>query len=323
MVKKIKILIILIFAFFLTHIHLHAAVDNDEKIIVNIQKGEGVRKIAKKMKSKQLIASEFAFLFLTQITKSQDKLKAGVYSFSKKDGMLKILKRLKSGSTNLVRITIPEGNNIKQTAEIIAKALPIDTNKFIEIANLNNLEGYLMPETYFVDLSIDEQSLIEMMNNEFKKKFYAQLNDRLKETGEDLKNIIILASIVEKEAVKPEERAIIAAVFKNRIDKEIPLQSCATVLYAMGIVKPKLSIEDTKFASPFNTYIHHGLPPAPICSPGIESIKAALYPAQTDSLYFVSNGDGTHIFSSDFRKHVSNKRIASINRQNLKKINKK
>jgi UPF0755 protein len=158
-----------------------------------------------------------------------------------------------------------------------------------------------------------------MMNNEFNKRVTADMRERAKDINEDLKNIITLASIVEKEAVKPEERPVIAAVFYNRLKKKIPLQSCATVLYAMGVTKAKLSVEDTKFESPYNTYRHYGLPPGPICSPGIDSIKAVLYPAQTDSLYFVSSGDGTHMFSQTFEEHKNNKKTASAKKKNKNK----
>jgi UPF0755 protein len=291
----------------------------EENIEINIRKGEGVAVIAQYLKEKKLILSKTLFLFLTEITKSQNKLKAGLYSFSKKDGVFKILKSLKNGSKNLLRITVPEGNNIKQTAEIISRVLPINKDKFIEIAQLDNLEGYLMPETYLVNSNMSEKDLIVMMRNEFEKKLSADMRQKAAEIKKSLKDIIILASIVEKEAVKAEERPIIASVFYNRLDKGIPLQSCATVLYAMGITKEKLSIEDTKFESPYNTYIHYGLPPSPICSPGIASVKAVLEPANTDNLYFVSNGDGTHLFASSFEDHKNAKKAASRNRRENKK----
>ena len=140
-----------------------------------------------------------------------------------------------------------------------------------------------------------------------------------------MKGIITLASIIEKEAVKPEERAIISAVFHNRIKKRIRLESCATVLYAMGANKARLTVEDTKLDSPYNTYRHFGLPPGPICSPGIESIRAALYPANTSSLFFVSAGNGSHLFSESLSEHIKNKNITkrNIKKQQLDKQQKK
>jgi UPF0755 protein len=148
-----------------------------------------------------------------------------------------------------------------------------------------------------------------MMHNEFNKKITPVMHERAKELNVPFKDIITMASIIEKEVVKPEERSIIAAVFYNRLKRKMMLQSCATVLYAMGVTKEKLSLEDTKFKSPYNTYLHFGLPPGPISNPGIESIKAALYPAESGVLYFVSAGDGSHFFAKTFSEHVKNKQI--------------
>jgi UPF0755 protein len=149
------------------------------------------------------------------------------------------------------------------------------------------------------------------------------MQDRAQEIGFSMRDIIILASIIEKEAVKPDERAVISSVFHNRLKKGIKLESCATVLYAMGIVKPHLTYEDIKFDSPYNTYIYAGLPPSPICNPGIESITAALYPADTDKLFFVASGDGGHLFADGFKQHVENKKIANDNAKKKKNRNNK
>ena len=130
---------------------------------------------------------------------------------------------------------------------------------------------------------------------------------RLKEINKPKRDVIILASIVEKEAIADSERPIIAGVFLNRLSKGMRLESCSTVLYAMGINKERLTFKDLKFDSPYNTYKYKGLPPGPICNPGAESIDAVLYPQQTDSLFFVSKGNGTHYFSSTFEQHVKNK----------------
>jgi UPF0755 protein len=175
-----------------------------------------------------------------------------------------------------------------------------------------------MPETYFVSQNSKEESMIKILRDEFDKKVTAEMYERAKQMGIPMKNIITMASIVEKESMKPEERAVIAGIFYNRLKMKIRLESCATVLYAMGVNKPNLSIADTKYPSPYNTYLHYGLPPGPITNPGIESIKAALYPVSTDNLFFVAIGGGQHLFSPNLEQHVRNKVEAKARQQEQK-----
>jgi UPF0755 protein len=307
--KKIGVTISVFFIIFMVFFCLGFMPTAGEKALFVVRKGENFSTVASRLEEQNLILSKKLFLLFVKLTNSQNKLKTGIYELSGRDGIFRILKQLKNNSRNFIRFTIPEGNNIKQTADIIADKVKIDKEKFIKIANDRNLEGYLMPETYFVSLGVSEEELIDMMYNEFNKKITPVMHERAKELNIPFKDIITMASIIEKEVVKPEERSIIAAVFYNRLKRKMMLQSCATVLYAMGVTKEKLSLEDTKFKSPYNTYLHFGLPPGPISNPGVESIKAALYPADSGVLYFVSAGDGSHFFAKTFSEHVKNKQI--------------
>ncbi|MDR0399032.1 endolytic transglycosylase MltG [Candidatus Endomicrobiellum devescovinae] len=309
MAKKIGVTISVFFIIFMVFFCLGFMPTAGEKALFVVRKGENFSTVASRLEEQNLILSKKLFLLFVKLTNSQNKLKTGIYELSGRDGIFRILKQLKNNSRNFIRFTIPEGNNIKQTADIIADKVKIDKEKFIKIANDRNLEGYLMPETYFVSLGVSEEELIDMMYNEFNKKITPVMHERAKELNIPFKDIITMASIIEKEVVKPEERSIIAAVFYNRLKRKMMLQSCATVLYAMGVTKEKLSLEDTKFKSPYNTYLHFGLPPGPISNPGVESIKAALYPADSGVLYFVSAGDGSHFFAKTFSEHVKNKQI--------------
>lgn len=302
--KKTIILLSIIIFIFIAYLVIPA-----KKISITVKNGEGASSVAFSLKQEKLISSKNFFVLVSKITGASSKIKAGAYEFSKKDNTFTILRKLKKGTSTLVKITIPEGSNIKQTAEILSKKIKIDRDKFIKIAVDKKMEGYLMPETYMFDPAMNEEEIINMMKREFDKKVTSEMQKRAKEINMPMEKVIILASIIEKEAVKPEERSIISAVFHNRLKKRMRLESCATVLYAMGKNKPRLSIEDTKFESPYNTYTNFGLPPAPICSPGIESIKAALYPADTNSLFFVARGDGGHLFSSTLEGHNRNKQI--------------
>jgi UPF0755 protein len=282
-----------------------------EKTTFTVEKGESFSKVASRLEEQNLILSKKLFLFFVKITNSQEKLKAGIFEICGSEGMFEVLKKLKNNSKNFIRITIPGGNNINQISDIIAAKVKIDKDKFIKIALGRNLEGYLMPETYFVSPGISEEELIDMMNNEFNKKITPDMYKRAEELKIPFKDIIIMASIIEKEAANPEEKSVIAAVFYNRLKKNMRLQSCATVLYAMGIVKERLSLEDIRFKSSYNTYLHLGLPPGPISNPGIQSIMAALYPKNCDVLFFVSDRDRGHLFAKTFAEHVKNKQIAN------------
>jgi UPF0755 protein len=309
MAKKICVIIFIFFIIFMVFFCLCFMPTTGDKTLFVVRKGENFSTVASFLKEQNLILSKKLFLFLVKFTNSQNKLKTGIHELSGRDGIFRILKQLKNNSRNFIRIIIPEGNNIEQTASIIADKVKIDEKKFVRIANDRNLEGYLMPETYFVSLGVSEEELIDMMYNEFNKKITFGMRARAKELNIPFSDIIIMASIIEKEVVKQEERNIIAAVFYNRLKRKMMLQSCATVLYAMGVTKEKLSLEDIKFKSQYNTYLHFGLPPGPISNPGMKSIRAALYPADSDVLYFVSVGDGSHFFAKTFSEHIKNKQI--------------
>jgi len=177
-------------------------------------------------------------------------------------------------------------------------------DKFLKIVEEKKLEGYLFPETYFVNYDISEEQIIEIMVDQFNKVFTKELEERGKEFNFARRDVIILASIIEKEAAKEEERPLISAVFHNRLKKRWYLESCATVQYALGKHKNRLTYKDLKVDSPYNTYAHFGLPPGPICNPGFGSIEAALYPADSDLMFFVAEGEGTHRFSKYYQKHL-------------------
>ncbi|MDR0915131.1 MAG: endolytic transglycosylase MltG [Endomicrobium sp.] len=208
-----------------------------------------------------------------------------------------------------IRVTVPEGQNIYQTAECIYRTFPINKNKFVRIAQFKKMEGYLMPETYFLTVNMNESQIIDMMYKEFKNKITNSMYKRAHDLNLNFNDVIILASIIEKEVSNSDERRIVASIFYNRLNRKIKLQSCATVLYAIGLHKVKLSLNDTKINSPYNTYKYFGLPPGPICSPSLDSIKAALYPKLSRKLFFVSQGNGKHLFAKNFEEHKKNKQI--------------
>ncbi|MDR3281904.1 MAG: endolytic transglycosylase MltG, partial [Endomicrobium sp.] len=205
-----------------------------KKLLVRIQKCATATEIVVHLKEKKNIYSKKMFLILATSIAYQKKFKQRICRFSERTTIFNMVKSLTNSSKNILRVTVPEGENIRQTAEIISKVLKIDKKKFIRIAKIRNMEGYLMPETYFFTSDTSEAEIIDMMYFEFNKKITPFMYERAKKLNLDFKDIIIIASIVEKEAVESNERKIIAAVFLNRLNKKIKLQSCATVLYAMG-----------------------------------------------------------------------------------------
>jgi UPF0755 protein len=236
--------------------------------------------------------------------------------------------RILTGTPVSVSVTFAEGLNYSQIQSLLLKKNLININNFNKIANNdvfdykflenlpmreNRLEGYLFPDTYKFDVSAGESTIIKTFLNNFDKKFkpeYYIRAEELKKSKKDINSIddiITIASIIEREAKVDSERELIAGVFYNRLKAKQRLESCATIQYIFyqkeGIIKEKISIEDTKVIDIYNTYQNQGLPPGPICCPGEESIKAALFPAEHDFRYFVAKGDGTHVFSRTLKEH--------------------
>ena len=314
-IKKIILTIFIIFVFVAVLMVSYATREN-RTVEVFIPKGATPHKISKILKDSEVISSEKLFLVLIKFYGYSTKLQAGLYDFNTKDSLNIIIQKIKNGESKNIKVTIPEGYNIKQIAKVLSEHKICDEQKFIKSAAEQNMEGFLFPNTYFLLPQMSETEIIKVMNDEFNKFWTKERQERLKQINKTERDVVILASIVEKEAVADSERPIIAGVFLNRLSKGMRLESCSTVLYAMGVNKERLSFEDLKFESPYNTYRYKGLPPGPICNPGAEAIDAVLYPQATDSLYFVSKGNGTHYFSSTFEQHVKNKVISKKNKKN-------
>ena len=314
-IKKIILTFFIIFVLIIVLMISNATKEN-RTVEVFIPKGASPHKIAKILKDSEIISSKKIFLVLIKFYGYSTKLQAGLYDFNTKDSLNSIIEKIKNGESKNIKITIPEGFNIKQIAKVLSEHNICDEQKFINLAQQKNKEGYLFPNTYFLLPQMSESEVIDIMNEEFNKFWTKERQERLQQINKTLRDIIILASIVEKEAVADSERPIIAGVFLNRLSKGMRLESCSTVLYAMGINKERLSFEDLKFDSPYNTYKYKGLPPGPICNPGAKAIDAVLYPQVTDSLYFVSKGNGTHYFSSTFEQHIKNKIVSKKNKKN-------
>jgi len=284
-----------------------------------IKRGMNVREIAQDLAEKGLIGDENFFVFFAKACGWEKGLKAGRYRIRPGGSLWQILHLLSQGKSITEDVTIPEGLTLKEIAGLLKRKLEVDSTAFVEIAtdqsfcqklgvNAPNLEGYLFPNTYKLCWGMKEKEIAKLMADELFKVFTPDLKARAENLGLSLHQVLTLASLIEKETGLPQERPLISAVFHHRLQMGMPLQCDPTVLYALHLPHHILTKRDLRTNSPYNTYLHPGLPPGPICNPGLASIKAALWPASTNYLYFVAQGDGSHIFSHTNREHINARR---------------
>jgi len=283
-----------------------------------IEEGMSAAQIGHLLQAKGIIDSRYFFTLMAKLYGLENRLKAGKYHFEGPTTAFSALKRLKAGGALTEQVTIPEGLTVRQIAGVLQKAIEIDSARFVTLAqnpgffgklgvHAPSLEGYLFPDTYRFYWQTPEEKILETMVKRFHQVFADSLKQRATQLRMSVHQVLTLASIIEKEAQVPLERPLISGVFHRRLKLGMPLQADPTVIYALGGRKRRLSKADTRVNSPYNTYLHRGLPPGPICNPGRDSILAALYPVKVDYLYFVAKGDGTHIFTKSLNSHINAK----------------
>jgi UPF0755 protein len=250
------------------------------------------------------------FQHTTKLMKVDGKLQTGEYRFSSSQSISQIIDQLVKGKTIRYSITVPEGFQTKQIARLLADKNIADHDEFLELAKREEQfrEGYLFPDTYEFPKNFGAENVLKLMHKNFEDTVYQHIDPKQEfPAGLNFEQIIILASIIEKEAQGAEDKPKIASVFYNRLKVGMPLQSCATIQYLLGQPQEKLTQQDLDTDSPYNTYLHSGLPPGPICNPGLDSILAAVLPAQEEYFYFVLGKEGKHIFSKTYQEHLHNK----------------
>jgi len=297
--------------------------DSSDKVAFVLEPGMNASEVAAKLETDHLIRQASVFRQLCRINKADSKLVAGLYYLSPSMSSREILDTLMKGpEPEVVRITIPEGYTVAQIVDKLVENSLGTKNEFYDamerfdqdnysfLADIpsgeNRLEGFLFPDTYFFDKKATPSETIERFLQRFKQELTAETTNRLAERNMSVFEWLIKASLVEKEAKKAEERPLIAGVFENRLKIDMPLESCATIQYILGEVKPVLTIADTQIDSPYNTYRNTGLPPGPIANPGHASLQAALYPKDTDYFFFVAKNDGSHAFAVTYEEHLKN-----------------
>jgi UPF0755 protein len=291
---------------------------SDEQMLLTVPVGSSLGQIAEKLEQRGLIRSKEAFKIYVKAAGAERSLKAGDYRLSAQMDVRQLLERLTTGELSYFTVTFPEGTTIKDIARILAKKGLVNEQDFVEsvqnpdfaenysdlTSKTGNPEGFLFPDTYRIAEGTSPEDIALMQIQRFRQIFTPEMYEEAQRLKMTVAEVVTLASIIEKEAMLPEERPIISAVFHNRLRLKRPLESCATVQYALGYHKPVLTYADLEIDSPYNTYRHAGLPPAPIANPGLDSILAALYPAEVDYLYFVAKNDGSHVFSKTYNEHL-------------------
>jgi|MTBAKSStandDraft_2_1061841.scaffolds.fasta_scaffold02566_7 UPF0755 protein len=289
-------------------------------VYLEIKRGDTLQTVVKALYKRGITPSPTSFKLFYKIFGW--KINAGDYYLKGYVNIIELAGMFRKGFKKGIRVTIPEGFHYRQVAELLAeKGVIADSREMMSLyrdpALLEelkipgpSLEGYCYPDTYYFTPGEDPREIVRFLNSELHAKIAREgLDAPLRESPWTLHEVLTLASVVEGEARLPEERPVIAQVFEKRLKIGMPLESCATVLFALGKHRDKLYFEDLEIDSPYNTYKIYGLPPGPINNPGIDSIKAVLYPASTDYLYFVSKNDGSHHFSRTYEEHLEAKRL--------------
>jgi UPF0755 protein len=307
------ILLLLLSTFLWVYQGLEPVDQEGRNQIFVVEEGATLNRVAADLEAAHLIRSSTLFRLASRFMENDHLIKTGEYRLSSAMPPLKILDNLQKGRIITYAITIPEGFNLYQIAELFAQKGMADKEAFIERATDKSsvqrfglvgdtLEGYLYPDTYRFRRNEKVERIIAVMVKRF-RDVVAPLEEQIEDSNMTLEQVIILASMVEKETGHPEERPMIARVFLNRLAKKMRLESDPTVIYGMDNFNGNLTKRDLRTKTPYNTYVIPGLPPGPIANPGLAAIDAVLNPVKSDDYYFVSKNNGTHYFSETLPEH--------------------
>lgn len=333
------------FIYFLNQISIPASGKAEEKVFV-IEKGQGVKEISANLKKEGLIKNDYIFQIYLWLKKYGYRLQAGEYRLPLNLNIVELSSQVVNGEAlskeRVVKIIegwssveiaeyladfyAEDNGNTGKSEEALKEEFKSDFLKAVETTDSRELipnktysfladkpadqglEGYLFPDTYRVYRNAEISSIIEKMLDNFDQKLTSEMRTEIERQGKTVFEIITMASIVEKEVRGTEDRKIAAGIFYKRMEQGIPLESDATVNYITGKQALQPTLEDTRKESPYNTYLNKGLPPGPICNPGLNAIEAAIYPEKSDYLYFLTKPDGSTVFSKTYEEHLANKR---------------
>ena len=291
--------------------------------VVLVPEGLSLNEVANDLEKRNIIVNKTLFGLWGKIMGSSRRIKAGEYRLSSNMPPIRILEILTTGAVITYPVTFPEGYTMEQIADVLDRNGLIEKSEFVSLAynpavlnqyNIagSSLEGYLYPDTYHFARGISPSAAIDTMVSRF-RQLTGPLEKSAEAVGMTMEDVITLASIVEKETGLAEERPMIASVFLNRLKQGMRLESDPTVIYGIKDFNGNLTRKDLREPTLYNTYVISGLPIGPIANPGLEAIKAVLFPEETDYLYFVSRNDGSHQFSKTLSEH--NKAVRLYQRQ--------
>lgn len=285
----------------------------DEYVLV--EKGVSVRSLGRQLYEVGAIDDvERLYRLVRWLEPGLSKLKTGEYLIKTRSTPRAILKMIVAGETYQHRVTVPEGSTLKEIAAALEKHNLVKAEAFVATAHdrefirslgvdAESLEGYLAADTYLFARGDSGQKIAAAMKQQLDRVLTPAWRKRAAEIGMSIHQVLTLASTVEKETGAADERSLIAGVFHNRLKQDMKLQTDPTVIYGLPSYRGDIHKADLAYDHPWNTYLHKGLPPTPIASPGAAAIKAALWPAKTDALFFVSRNDGSHVFCPDYQCH--------------------
>ena len=298
---------------------------SENKILIEVKQGEGFYDILNKLDNEDKLSSKLLIKVNLAIDKRSIKLREGIYEIDTNSTLDNLISSLQneSGDKALVKLTIPEGYSIEEIANAIEEKDLGSKEEFLkaaqnyEVPNFISdndqkrykLEGFLYPDTYFIEKGLDANYIIKIMLNRF-EQILKQVKDEAKVDikDEDVEKIITIASLIEKEAKVQKDRPLISSVIYNRLEKNMKLQLDAAVIYALGYHVDVVLNKHLEINSPYNVYKYKGLPIGPIANPGIDSIKAALNPDETDYLYYILQSDGSHYFTNNYDDFLKKKK---------------
>lgn len=297
---------------------------NDENILIEIKKGASAQQIVDTLYIHGLIKSRLIFRAYIHLTETDQKLQAGYYHLNRAMDMFDIIGQLKRGGNAVYKVTIPEGLTVQAAIERLADKSENNRDSYIEAVQkhsydytflpedndklLYRLEGYLYPDTYNIPFGFDAVDTIDVMLKSFKNNVKEKVKESELNSEYNIHQIMTVASLIEREARFDDEKPIIASVIYNRLNQDMKLQIDATVQYLLEENKERLYYKDLEVESLYNTYLHKGLPPGPICNPGQASIEAALNPDETDFLFYFALSNGKHIFTESYEEHIQKQR---------------
>ena len=307
--------------------------DIDDAVSISISKGSTLIDISTELHSKKVIKNRSSFILAVKMLGYEKDIPAGKFNIDNVSTNYSLVNKLINSVNISKKVTILEGWSINEIAEKLHSRLKIDKKSFLNASKnkalldkwdikSNSFEGYLFPNTYQFAEDVSPIKIIDKMVSEYKKNVTKKMYDRMSKINLNENEVLTLASSIEGEAIYDSERPTISGVYHNRLKKGMRLQADTTIQYIIDDSPRRLLNKDLKIKSPYNTYLNHGLPPGPINNPGLESIKAALYPEEIDFLYFVAKGNGYHTFSKTEKEHNKAKRAFQKVRRKMRKVKK-